>query len=172
MNQHARFRTSLVLVRALTIAFVMASLATSVSAGESIKWRGLAALVVTESTPIKWMDRPDHNVGQGKMDGVIFTQVGGSFLDKARYQVLNQWDSAANPTFWGCKTFTEGDGSQLFLRYEQPREGMKPPRFLGNWMVIGGTGKYKGAKGKGTYDVTFVSDVTLWDVLEGEVELP
>ena len=60
----------------------------------------------------------------------------------------------------------------MFLRYEQPREGIKPPRDLGNWTVIGGSGKYSGAKGKGTYDVTFVSDVTLWDVLEGEIELP
>src|SRR5262245_29409260 len=108
MNKTARSRIGLGLGLGLAIALVMGSLATSASAGEKIKWRGLAALVVTESQPIKWMDDPDHNVGQGKMDGVIFTQVGGSFLDKARYQVLNQWDSAANPTFWGYKTFTEG----------------------------------------------------------------
>ncbi len=36
---------------------------------------------------------------------------------------------------------------------------------------MGGTGKYTGIKGGGTYTYTFVTDTVAWDVLEGEYEM-
>jgi hypothetical protein len=138
-------------------------------AGDSGKWRGRAVLVITASKDVKVADVADHSVSITEFDGVVFSEGEKAFLDKARYQVVDMYD-AGGLVGGGYKTFTADDGSQVFLQYKHA--GGSNPTYNGTWSMVSGTGKYKGISGSGTYTITFVSDTTAWDMLEGDYKLP
>jgi hypothetical protein len=48
----------------------------------------------------------------------------------------------------------------------------KPQGSQGTWSYTGGTGKFKGLKGKGTYKVSLNPDGTATVDVEGEYEVP
>jgi hypothetical protein len=70
----------------------------------------------------------------------------------------------------GYKTFTAADGGQVFARYQGTEAAT--PVYKGKWEFIGGTGRYAGIKGHGTYTYHSVTETTGRDVLEGEYGLP
>jgi hypothetical protein len=47
-----------------------------------------------------------------------------------------------------------------------------PESAEGTWSFVGGTGKLKGLKGKGTYKGKYAADGTSTYEIEGEYELP
>ena len=53
--------------------------------------------------------------------------------------------------FFGYSTYMFEDGSSIIARYEGQSKGPNAP-FHGEYTVISGTGKYAGAKGKGSFD--------------------
>jgi hypothetical protein len=92
---------------------------------------------------------------------------------KMHYQLVVLMDSTAAVIAGGdsgYKTFTAADGGQVLARYHGTEAA--PPVYKGKWEFIGGTGKYAGIKGQGTYIYHSVTETTGWDVLEGEYELP
>jgi hypothetical protein len=156
-----------------SVALVAGLLNTAAWAGEKGKWRAHAAVAAVSSKMVTIADQKDHYVYLGEWDGVVFTEGEGTFLQNARYQFVDIIDSAAAVVTGGdggYKTFTAADGSQVFARYQGTEAA--PPVYKGKWEFIGGTGKYSGIKGQGTYIYHSVSDTTAWDVLEGEYELP
>lgn len=153
----------------MALTIVLGSLGAPAWAGEKGQWRGLAVLVDTSVKAVKVADQKDHSVSVTESDGLIFNNAGGSFLDKARYQVVHLSDSGGMIR-GGYKTFTMADGSQVFARYETTEAA--PPVFKGKWVFIGGTGKYQGITGQGTFTYHWVAGPVAWDVLEGEYQLP
>ena len=146
----------------------------SAAAGEKGKWNAHCAAAATSSKTINIPDKKDHIVYLGEFDGVCFTDGGDTFLNNARYQLADLQDSAAvivpgGDT--GYKTFTATDGGQVFAKYQQT-EAAAPPVYKGTWEFTGGTGKYQGIKGHGTWTFNSVSDNAGRDVFEGEYELP
>lgn len=141
----------------------------SAYAEEAGTWRGLAVLVATSGKAVNVSDQENHSLFLQEYDGLVFNDNDGSFLDKARYQVVNLTDTGGMID-GGYKTFTVDDGSQVFARYKLTNPA--PPVLKGEWEFIGGTGKYKGITGRGNYTVQIVSDTVLWDVLEGDYKLP
>lgn len=163
--ESVRARTAAVL--AMCLAAI--SLSAPVHAEEEGVWRGLAVLVATSGKTVNVADEGDHRLFLQEYDGLVFNDNGGAFWDKARYQVVNLTDTGGMAD-GGYKTFTEGDGSQVFARYRLVNPA--PPMLKGEWEFIGGTGKYKGISGRGNYTVQVVSDTVLWDLLEGDYKLP
>jgi hypothetical protein len=160
--------------RILTIGLPLISLvalaATPVEAEQGGKWRGRAVLVVTSEKGVEVADKPDHKVWVTEYDGVVFTEVGGDFLNNARYQVVDLTDAGGDMVNGGYKTFTMPDDSKITASYTL-REG-NPPVFKGEWKFLSGTGRYQGISGSGTYVVHQVGSTALWDILEGEYKLP
>ena len=162
-------RTSTRLFTPLLGAILAAALvgAGPVWAGERGHFRGLAVLVNTQFQQIKALDgHPGGAQMLGEMDGLVFNDQRQPFLDKAHYQVIWKADSAGSSCF---KSFTLPDG-KVFARCEG-----KPTAsgvHEGIVVLIGGTGRYAGIKGKGNFYVTFVSDQALWDILEWDYEIP
>jgi hypothetical protein len=78
--------------------------------------------------------------------------------------------SVAGPSFvnvvtgaqTGAFTLTAANGDQLYLRYSGPSKGAgtleDPASFEGTWVVTGGTGRFDGASGGGTYTGTAAGD--------------
>jgi len=151
---------------ALVTGLVVSTLA---NAEESGHWKGRAVLVVTNAPTVKVADASDHQVGLTQFDGVVFNDGGQPFLANARYQVVDLNDSSGMVS-GGYKTFTGDGGSQVFAKYTST--GGSWPTFNGEWTFIGGTQKYKGISGKGTFTITFVTDTTAWDILEGDYTIP
>ena len=158
---------------AVSVALLAGTFISSAWAGEKGKWRAHAAVAAVSSKTVNIADQKDHYVYLGEWDGVVFTDGGGTFLHNARYQFVDMIDSAGaviNSGDGGYKTFTATDGSVVYARYWSTEA--TPPVFKGKFEFIGGTGKYKGIKGEGTYIYHSVSDTSAWDTLEGSYELP
>ena len=137
-------------------------------AEEAGQWFGRAVLVTLSSKSVKLENQADHTVSVTEYDGAVFNADGKSFLDKARYQVVDLTD--AGTSSGGHKTFTEADGSKVFAKYVL--KDAKPKEFRGTFEFTGGTGKYAGITGRGEYHVVQVSDTALWDELRGEYKIP
>jgi hypothetical protein len=137
-------------------------------AEEAGQWRGKAVLVNTQMTNLQVADQEDHLLMLGDDSGLVFNEDGKAFLDKAEYRV--QWMvDTAGMVGGGYKTFTTPDG-QIFAKFKITEE--TGAGVAGTWEFTGGTGKYKGVSGHGTFDVTNVSDTVYWDMLEGEYKIP
>ena len=152
---------------ALVVALGVSS--SAANAEESGHWKGRGVLVVTNAPTVKVLDSSDHQVSLTEMDGAIFNEGGQSFLPTARYQVVSLNDSGGMVS-GGYKTFTADDGSQIFAKYKNL--GGSPPTFNGEWTFIGGTQKYKGITGNGKFTLTWISDTTAQDLLEGDYVIP
>ncbi len=140
----------------------------SAIAEESGHWKGKAVLVVTSQPSIKIADKKDHQLMLTEFDGVVFSEGEKPSLENARYQVGDLNDTGGMVS-GGYKTFTAGDG-KVFARYKV--NGGDWPTFNGEWTFVGGTEKYKGISGNGKFKITWVSDTTAWDVLEGDYKIP
>jgi hypothetical protein len=134
---------------------------------EEIHWKAHAAFAVTNGKVVTIPDKSDHNVGLEEYDGVVFSDGEKPFLDHARYQVVSLFDTGGETG--GYKIFTD-DGGAIWLRFNVMSGSW--PKFHGEWTALGGTQKYKGITGKGTFDVTYVSDTAAWDVFEGGLKTP
>jgi hypothetical protein len=153
----------------VAITLIAGLVGESAWAGEGGKWRGRAVLVVTTNKAVKVADKADHEVSLTELDGLIFSEGDKPFLDKARYQVVDLEDGSGLVS-GGYKTFTAGDGSQVIAQYQVT--GGTWPNFNGKWSFVAGTNKYRGISGSGIFNITWTSDNTAWDVLEGDYKIP
>jgi hypothetical protein len=67
------------------------------------------------------------------------------------------------------------NGDKIFVRFSGTDTVMKdgkPLRSVGTWSYIGGTGKFKGIKGKGTYNGKADASGNMVSDVEGEYTLP
>jgi hypothetical protein len=138
------------------------------SAAEKGKLNTRAVLVTTKQVASSIEDKKDHSVLYLEQDGMIFNAA-GPFLDKARYQLVYLSDSSGLVA-GGYKTFTTEDGAKVFAKFEDTEQ--TPPVYKGKVEFIGGTGKYAGVKGRGTWTYTTIADTVALDEMEGEYEVP
>ncbi len=159
-------------IRALAAAGMLATALAAAApalAGEKGHFRGLAVLNNTKFNEVKAPEgHPYKAAWSGEQEGLVFNDERKAFLDKAHYIVQYVGD-AGTLTGYCFKTFTMKDGDQVFARCDwRGQEGGS----TGTVTILGGTGKYSGIKGKGTFKFTSVSPVVNWDILEIDYEIP
>ena len=119
-----------------------------VFAGEPLPENGaakLAAYAVCRSAVIVDMGSAGSN-SSAECTGIVKTRDGAKLLDNLAIRCIEE--SKARPSgylFTGTCVQTDGDGDKLYMTYEGPESGTL------DW--IGGTGKYDGVVGKGTWTV-------------------
>lgn len=150
-----------------TIIFVLGT-TDQTWAGQKGKFRCRAVLVNVKTNLLEIPFDTAKILRLGEWDGGTFNETGESFLNHSRYQVFEIYDGVEGKIY-GYKIFTMPDSSKIYSKFEPDIKGDK---LTGIFTFIGGTGKYKGVKGKGTYSLTIVTATLLWDNLEGEYELP
>ena len=155
------------LVCLATIVFVLGTTDQS-WAGQKGKFRCRAVLVNVKTSLLEIPLDTTKILRQGEWDGGTFNETGESFLNHSRYQIYETYDGVEEKMY-GYKIFTMPDSSKIYSKFEP---NVKGDKLAGTFTFIGGTGKYKGVKGKGTYSLTIVTATLLWDSLEGEYELP
>ncbi len=119
-------------------------------------------------------DRPGHlfMISQGKCTYANFTEIAG--IGSKEY-VFTGFDevSGGNARSQGFVVTTMANGDMSYVRY-QGTTSYKDGQLQsggGKWTFVGGTGKVKGVKGKGTYKVQS-GPQGLTNDIEGEYELP
>ena len=137
-------------------------------AEEAAQWHGKGILVVVEKTSMKVEDRANHTVAATEYDGAVFNDEGKPFLDKARQQVVAVNDAGVLRV--GYNIFTDGDGAKVFAKYSVTES--KPPEHRGTLEFTGGTGKYEGITGGGTFRLVYISDRVGWNEFSAEYTLP
>lgn len=70
----------------------------------------------------------------------------------------------------GITEITDKDGHKLYSKWEGSKRAGES--WKGTWILIKGTGKYQGIKGKGTWATTDLGPADSYDDSEGEWELP
>jgi hypothetical protein len=106
----------------------------------------LAAYTVCHSAVIVDMGPVGSN-SSAECVGIVKTTDGSKLLDNLAIRCLE--DAKARPegyAFTGACIHTDGDGDKLFMTYEGPESG--------DIALLGGTGKFAGVTGKGTWSVT------------------
>ena len=105
----------------------------------------LAAYTVCRSLAVVDMG-PAGSQSSAECNGIVKTQDGSKLLDNLAIRCLEE--ARARPDgykFFGTCVQTDADGDQIFMTYEGPESG--PVEWLG------GTGKYAGIVGSGTWTV-------------------
>lgn len=152
----------------LAAVSLLAVAAAPAGAAERGTFRGTAVLLNTQFQQIKAPEgNPGAAVMMGEMEGLIFNDAKKPFLDKAHYHVVWKGDGRGNGDCF--KTFTMPNGDKLFASCAGKATGSG---FEGTVELLGGTGAYTGARGRGIYKLTNVSERVMWDVLEWDYELP
>lgn len=155
-------------VAALFIVSMIIAGGSPVAAQETGQWHARGVLVVVNKISMKVEDRTDHTVAATEFDGAVFNEEGKPFLDKARYQVVAVNDAGVLRV--GYNTFTDAEGAKVFAKYSVTES--KPPEHHGTFEFTGGTGKYEGLTGTGTFRITYISDRVGWNEFNAEYTIP
>jgi len=134
----------------LSVSFVLLP---GVSAADEHAYRAVYHTQKTETMEVG--DVPGHVIGINETTGVIFVTKGpgsgeiGTRKSTAYFDIVK-----GRGSFSGYFTYTFPDGSIMFTTANgtyTPIDGGKRSAFEGTYVVTGGTGKFAGMKGKGTF---------------------
>jgi len=120
-------------------------------------------------------DRPNHSfmISQTKCTWTKSLEIGGVQSKEDVYAGFSEVSgNRARTQYYGVVTMTNGD--KCYVRPQGSatlKEGVIESA-EGRWSFVGGTGKLKGLKGKGTYKGKGAPDGTMTAEVEGEYELP
>jgi hypothetical protein len=137
-------------------------------AEEGGQWRGKGVLVVVDKLSMKVEDRANHTVAATEFDGLVFNEEGKPFLDKARYQIVAMNDAGVLRA--GYNIFTDSEGAKVFAKYTVTES--KPPEHNGTFELTGGTGKYEGITGTGTFRIVYINDRVGWNEFSADYAIP
>jgi hypothetical protein len=155
-----------VLTTALILVFGMTTYAI---AGEKIKAHGTS--VTTKYEMMKVGDVEGHVIMISEQKQVYFNEITGDKWTSSGYNIMDG-NMKTGAGWWlkgyGVSTYPNGDKS--FRSYEGTPVGKG--HWKGTWKVTGGTGKYKGATGGGTWDSKTLEQGISYSEVEGEIEYP
>lgn len=132
-----------------------------VSVGEEIAGRSVTHTQKSESMEVG--DVPGHFVGISQWAGLSFYTKGsenGEIVPRTGTTIFDVVKGKGTITVYEIKTFK--DGSTMVTKTSgtmTPTDGGKKTAYEGTWELTGGTGRYAGAKGTGTFKGERIGDV-------------
>jgi hypothetical protein len=154
----------------LTIAAIFTfALSTFVMAGEKIKAHGTS--VATKSEMMEVGDVEGHVIMISESKQVYFNEITGEKFTSTGHNLM-EGNMKTGAGWWvkgyGVSTYPNGDKSFRSVEGKPVGQG----HWKGTWKVTGGTGKYKGATGGGTWDTKAQKPGIGYNEVEGEIEYP
>jgi hypothetical protein len=143
-------RWGLFLAMLLSISFVLLP---GVSAADEVAYR--AVYHVQKAELIEVGDVPGHVVGFSDTPGIIFMTKGPARGEIGTRKATTYYDLVnGKGSFTAYLVYTFTDGSTMTTKAIgtfTPVDGGKRPTLEGAWECTGGTGRFEGMKGKGTF---------------------
>jgi len=161
------FRSKLFAVLTLTLFFSGIAMLDCAVAGEKFKAHGTSIGVEWEQMEIG--DEEGHVVGISKSKQIYIDENTGEKSTSVSIGLLDINPKKGQVSGHGYGVSTYKDGSKAFRSWDGKAVGKG--HWKGTWSVIGGTGKYEGAKGGGTWDSYSLAPQHSYLDVEGEVEL-
>lgn len=118
-------------------------------------------------------DKPDHAISLGKTKCTWSAgEIGGVKFQESEDTVISD-SSGSSSADRGYAVLTLADGDKAFVRFEGKStvKDKMPTDGKGTWSFVGGSGKLKGIKGKGTFSGKWNADGTGAFDVEGEYTL-
>lgn len=150
-------RWGLFLAMLLSVSFVLLP---GVSAADEVAGRSVGHTQKAEMMEVG--DVPGHFMGVSQFHGLSFYTKGpdnGEIIPRMGTTIFDVVKGKGTYTGHEVKTFR--DGSTLFIKFggtQTPIDEGKKTALEGTWEVAGGTGRYAGAKGSGTYKGERIGD--------------
>jgi hypothetical protein len=120
-------------------------------------------------------DRPNHSfvISQTKCTWTKPFEIAGIQTKEDVYTGFNEISgNRARGQLYGVVAMTNGDKYYVRGQGSATLKNGVLESAEGTWSFVGGTGKLKGLKGKGTYKTKYAPDGTATAEAEGEYELP
>ncbi len=138
--------------RIIIICAVAAILGVPAKADETLKFRQVQHTAWVQSEPVAVPDASNHLIGANRQVGMVFFQDGsvGTVVVTGIFDAV----VGSEGTSAGYLTVTSADGSELWLKFTGAfKFGATGKLALkGTSIVIGGKGRYAGAKGDATWE--------------------
>jgi hypothetical protein len=150
-------RWGLFLAMLLSVSFVLLP---GVSVAEEVA--GWSTGHTQKSEMMEVGNVPGHFMGVSQFHGLSFYTKGpdkGEMINRMGTTIFDVVKGQGTGTGYEVKTFN--DGSTVVLKFsgnQLPIDGGKKTAMEGIWEVAGGTGRYAGAKGSGTYKTVRIGD--------------
>jgi hypothetical protein len=150
-------RWALVLVILLSVSLVLLP---GVSAAEEVAGRSVGHTQKAEMMEVG--DVPGHFMGVSQSYGLSFYTKGpdkGEIIPRMVILIFDAVKGKGTFTAYEVKTFN--DGSTLVVKgsgTQTPIDGGKKTAYEGTWEAAGGTGRYAGTKGSGTFKGERIGD--------------
>jgi len=151
-------RWALFLAMLLSVSFVLLP---GFSAAEEVAGRNVGHTQKVEMMEVG--DVPGHVMGVSQSYGLAFYTKGsekGEIIPRNWIAIFDVVKGTGTFTGYEVKTFN--DGSMVFVKgsgTQTPIDGGKKTAIEGTWEVTGGTGRYLGAKGTGTFKGERIGDL-------------
>jgi len=164
-------KRSMALLISLTLIFILGVVPSIAREKTKIKGEMTVAYVRQESIDIG--DTEGHIISLGKSEGTNFSTGKHKFMDGAQVVNMSFGDlvKGTGPHQGYLKLTEEGDA--VFCNWEGKvtTKGTSLPTFKGTFSYIGGTGKFEGIQGDGTYKGKFISKMIYTVEWEGEYSI-
>ncbi len=154
----------------LTIAVVLIfAMSTFAMAGE--KYKSYSTSVTTKYEMMKVGDVEGHVIMISENKQVFFNETNGEKYFGTAHNIMDG-NIETGAGWWlkgyGVNTYPNGDKSFRSVEGKPVGKG----HWKGTWKLTGGTGKYKGATGGGTWDSKTLGEGVSYNEAEGELEFP
>ncbi len=151
----------------ISVVFIL-SISTSAMAGEKLKSHGTS--VTTKYEMMKVGDVEGHVIMISESKQVYFNEISGEKYFGTAHNIVdgNMITGVGSLKGYGVNTYPNGDKSFRSVEGKPVGKG----HWKGTWKLTGGTGKFKGATGVGTWDSNDLEQGISYLEAEGEVEYP
>ena len=140
-------------------------------AGEKQKIKSHGAVYTTMVNQIEVGDEEGHIILIFENHAIFFNEINGQkFADKGvGFMDINP-NNPANIYLTGYGIHTDKDGDKMNRSYKG--KPVSKEQWKGVWTVTGGTGKFEGSSGGGTWTNYRLNEKQSYTEVEGEVETP
>ena len=139
-------------------------------AGEKRKIKSHSASYTTTSHQIKVPDDEGHILAIWENKAIYFNEINGEKTADSSQGFMDINPVTKELSVQGYGVNVDKDGDKVVRTFVG--KPVAPQQMKGTWTVKSGTGKYKGAKGGGTWTSYSLAPNQSYNEVEGEMELP
>ena len=139
-------------------------------AGEKQKYKSHGASYTVKWEQIEVGDEEGHVVAVTESKQIYFDELTGERWAGQAVSMIDINLKTGQGFVQGYGSVTDKDGDKQFRTHEGKPVGKG--HWKGTWTSVGGTGKYEGVKGGGTWDSYSLGPRESYLEIEGEMEMP